>query len=368
MIKLARCFVCLLFVVLLLTGCGSNPVDDNTVEEKSDETSELEDEKTPVFPMILDDEEKDAWISAHAGRYRCEENDSFTTGEGLGIDITLTPKVEENDHNIYQITCCINDGVIYDIDYISQENESTFALHLNRITIDNGLMQNVTIFPTNTYLVQVNQSDNDDLKLQFAGVYKDSLDSFNGDVENAEWLKNFPQFYKGKEEWYDFRRVDYYVDLDECQRIVDDCFTYYYQQDAKGYLDSNENAFLIWFVELTDGNYSGPVHFIQYKSDINKVYHDGDLIWDDGKPVGNKKDFRGGAPDLLEIMKGPIRMREDHNTDSEILGSVNSGEQYWYFDEYEDNIYVWYRIYVPKTNSYAWIASSKTELWIGKLA
>lgn len=367
--RLIRYFICSLVILLLMVGCKSNVTENSSEEAHDEKTEEIIDNNTSAYPIILSDEERDNWIATHSGRYRCEEKDSFTTGEGLGIDISIHLRTEEDEHNIYQITCCVNDGVVYDIESITQEDEFAYALHLRRITVDDGRMQNVTLFPTDTYLIQLDQSDNDALRIQFAGVYNNTLDSFNGDIENGSWFKNFPQFYKNEDEWYDFRRVDYYIDLDECQRIADECFKYYYRRDVRGFIDSDERGFIIWCVEvLDDGKYIDSVHFIQYKSNIHEVFHDIDLIWSDGKPVGNKTAFGGGIPYSLIILSGPIRIRKEHNTNSEMLGSVKTNEEYWYFDEYEDDDYIWYKIYVPKTNSYAWIASSKAEPWIGKLA
>lgn len=358
----------LVFLVSCSNQASTILESDDSSKEESITDAQVEE---PVnYPIALSNEEKNSWIKKYSGEYVCEENLDIEKGEGLGITVSITPNDDNNEHNIYQITCCVNDGVVYDVDHITQEDEITYSIHLNRVDINDGLMQNITIFPTDTYLVQIDPENNDVLKLQFVGVYKDTISNFDGEIERGEWLKYFSRFYKNEGEWYTFIRKRYYVNLDECKQIIDECFTHYYQRSTEGILSEDKPSFLLWQPVFNDGSgeYVTNVHFIQYKSDINKVYHSHDVIWDDGQAIGNKTQFSRGYPEMLEIMQGPIRIRTDHNTDSEIVGSAEVGSTYLYFDEYEDADYVWYKIYLEKSDSYAWIAGSKKELWIGKLA
>ena len=157
--------------------------------------------------------------------------------------------------------------------------------------------------------------------------------------------------------------------FDICKSIVVECFNHYYQWQMDAQLEEESKSFYVWSpVVLENGPYTDGVHFIQYKANPEEVIHNKDVIWKDGNPVGNKTVFKRGYPELLEVMKGPIRIRKDHSTDSEQLALAKNGDQYLCFDQYDDGKYIWYKVYFKNSDSYGWMASDKNDPWIGFLA
>ena len=194
--------------------------------------------------------------------------------------------------------------------------------------------------------------------LMFVGCETKPLEDNSKKQEDEQAIENNSNNEKAKAEF----------SYEDAKKVIDECVNHYYEREVEGLVVFEEKSFIIYSViDKAGETYYTPIQFIQYKDDINKVYHNHDLIWENSKPVGNKTEFGGGYPYMLQIMDGPIRIRKEHNTDSETIGEVNTGEYYHYFDKYEDDNYIWYWIYISETDSYGWIAGSKTEYWIGLL-
>lgn len=155
---------------------------------------------------------------------------------------------------------------------------------------------------------------------------------------------------------------------EQCKRIVIDCFDYYYQKtDMEASVNFNEKSFYVWCPTFNgDGGYeTGDVGFVQYKNNPSAIYYNNTMIWNNDQPLYEPQYFkREDYPSMLMVTNGPIRIREDHNTNSKELGKVNNGEYYLYFEMYEDNKYRWYKIYLSETDIYAWIASDKNNPWV----
>lgn len=155
---------------------------------------------------------------------------------------------------------------------------------------------------------------------------------------------------------------------EQCKQIVIDCFNYYYQKaDMEASINFNEKSFYIWCPAFNEaGGYAtGDVGFVQYKDNPYTIYHNNTMIWNDDQPLYEPQYFkREEFPGMLLVTNGPIRIREDHNTNSKVLGKAYNDEYYLYFETYEENEYMWYKIYLSETDMYAWIASDKNDPWV----
>ena len=67
----------------------------------------------------------------------------------------------------------------------------------------------------------------------------------------------------------------------------------------------------------------------------------------------------------LTVINGPINIREDHNTESGKIRSAENGEQFLAFENYDDGKYIWYRVYDRQKDVFGWIASDKSDPWVG---
>ena len=207
------------FLLLSLLGCSSQEpsiphnndekiVDvDETISDGKENVDNV-DETVPFYPFVLNQKETEQWINDYSGRYVTKENSDFSGSSGFDvIEIYINQPSENAPYNIYQITCCLNDGVVYSIENISKENDFTYSLHLKRGTIDGSPgFQDFTMFPTDTYLIRDIDKNDTEFELQFVGVNNSTLDSFKGEVERGEYFKEYPELYKNADEWYIFTK------------------------------------------------------------------------------------------------------------------------------------------------------------------
>ena len=160
--------------------------------------------------------------------------------------------------------------------------------------------------------------------------------------------------------------------LEDCKKIVIECMEYHCQYNVDADLMIEKKSFYVWnrhilaSLEETDGKYLEGALYIQYKSNPEEVYFCDTLVWKDGNPVGERKLHVYGMPRWLTVMKGPINIRKDHDTNSNPIGKVQNGEIYLCFDEYTDGQYVWHKIYLEDDDAFAWIASDKNDPWVGE--
>ena len=199
--------VTVLTFMILISGCSTIEKNSQNEEKEGETSDQVEIIEIPSYPIELNQDEINQWIKDHEGRYQSGDNSNFGGNDFDLIEINIVPISDEWKYNIYQITCCINDGVVYLIEGITQEDETTYSLHLNRTNIEGVTgFQDFTMFPTNTYLIRDEDLNDGKIELQFVGVNTSTLDSFTGEIENGNYFRNYPSLYKDNGEWYVFMK------------------------------------------------------------------------------------------------------------------------------------------------------------------
>ncbi|MBQ1757709.1 MAG: hypothetical protein IIZ98_05190 [Erysipelotrichaceae bacterium] len=123
------------------------------------------------------------------------------------IMIEIHQMSDRVNYSIHQWTGCLTDSVTYHIKNIVKTDENTFELYLYRF---HGLgytaPSDITMFPTNVYIIRTDESSDQYFDLQIKGVNLSTIDSFDRRVENGKLFREFIDLYKEEGEWYRFEK------------------------------------------------------------------------------------------------------------------------------------------------------------------
>ena len=205
-----------LTIVCFMFGCS-------TQENKEQDLTTNAIEEQITYPIVYDEKEKNDWIERYTGKYGVGDNSDFFSSDFDAIEIDIVQLSTDIKYNIFQRTCCLNDGIVYTIEEISKLDEFTYQLKLTRGSIDGSTnYQDFTMFPTDTYLIRDIDSSDDFIELQFIGVNNTTLDAFNGEYENGEYFKQYPSLYKNPDEWYVFHHKNKVVNQNSINEDLTD--------------------------------------------------------------------------------------------------------------------------------------------------
>lgn len=189
-----------------LTSCAHDPVLEQGVseEESAEETQELVQEESVVYPVVLSEEESKRFLDKYEGNWMVYEFPSveevypgFSTYDVWPQTVDIYKYNEEYTIS-YDVTPS-NFGHSYSIDEIVQENETTFRLNVSEkeLNLDFDLPEwfDITYF----YLIETGENN----KIQFKSQIREN--------NNAYCFKN--DGYKPYYEW--LRSNGYYVTGDD---------------------------------------------------------------------------------------------------------------------------------------------------------
>ena len=160
------------------------------------------------YPRALDEKEASDLLAKYEGNYHWQSENHDPLNQNCSeIMIEIHQMSDRINYSIHQWTGCLTDSVTYHIKNIVKTDENTFELYLYRF---HGLgytaPSDITMFPTNVYIIRIDESSDQYFDLQFKGVNLSTIDSFDGRVENGKLFREFIDLYKEEGEWYRFEK------------------------------------------------------------------------------------------------------------------------------------------------------------------
>lgn len=160
------------------------------------------------YPRVLDEKEASDLLAKYEGNYHWQSENHDPLNQNCSeIMIEIHQMSDRVNYSIHQWTGCLTDSVTYHIKNIVKTDENTFELYLYRF---HGLgytaPSDITMFPTNVYIIRTDESSDQYFDLQFKGVNLSTIDSFDRRVENGKLFRRFIDLYKEEGEWYRFEK------------------------------------------------------------------------------------------------------------------------------------------------------------------
>ena len=370
-------------VFLALFGCDQK--DFETQEETVNTEASTSEKTTDMtsYPRELNEEEITAFFNEMKGSWH-SFNPPLNEYDINYLALVFYPKniplafydgtieYEYNDLMIYGVWIDMPD---YKIGKAIQTEENTWNLDLEYIekeyfTPDICSSLSITKENSDTIIVIMQKEDAEESTYPVYGKeYTFSKISDGYEVSTSYYLQWV------KENGYKSIYVPDTETIDAGRKNIIDCFNYYYQKEMWAQIEMDTDNFFVWnpVENYPEKAATIGVSFMQYKDRLDEIYHNNELIWKNGKPVGEKTSFIRGYPETLEVEDGPINIRADHDINSEKYGEALEGSSYLFFDVYEDDEYVWYKVYLAESayildKEFGWMASSKKEPWISILS
>ena len=209
----------LVLSLLLLASCSykdgrENFEGDNRIEN-NEATAETTSDEDLIYPLIYDEGQIATWISKYKGRWIYEGGEIIDTtcNDCTPIAVFMDLQITETQKDS-QRYCILGanalDGYFFNITGIEQQSKDTYILTVEGLKAD----WNNVFFPTNRFIIVDQDTNDNEIKLQFEGVYKSTIDNFVWsenplyDSIPLENVKLSNEYYLEKDEWYVFKFAD----------------------------------------------------------------------------------------------------------------------------------------------------------------